>query len=120
MMEEFSLTHLLIIVFVFTIYALTAKGIASVFRISNIPWQLAWVPVVNYIFLLSAAGLSKWLAVGFWIPLVNFGVFGIMFYKLANRLNLGLGYALGFFFFPYIFFPIVGTSINKGKVQLIQ
>lgn len=119
-MSEFSFIHLLLLIFGFALYALTANGIASIFRISNIPWQLAWVPMVNYIFLLSAAGFSKWLAIGFWIPFVNIGIFGAMSYKLAKRLNLGLGYAFGFFFFPYIVFPIVGASIEKGKIQLVR
>ena len=66
------------------------------------------VPVYNIYVMCIIAGKEGWWTVLFFIPIVNI-IIGIMVsLGIAEAFGKGAGYAIGLFFLPFIFYPMLG------------
>ncbi len=79
----------------------------KIFTKAGKPGWASLIPIYSNIVMFRIAKMS-----GFWvlvllIPVVNVVILFIMYYNIAINFNRGLGTALGLYFFPYIFIPIL-------------
>ncbi len=70
-------------------------------------WE-ALVPIYNIYVLTQITGQPWWLVILAVIPLVNIFAMAFLYLNLAQRFGLGLPFAAGLLFLPFIFFPILG------------
>ncbi len=78
-----------------------------IFEKAGKPGWAAIIPIYNLIVLLKIAGQSPWLVILLFIPIINWIVLFILSMGLATAFNKSVLFALGLFFFPYIFYPIL-------------
>jgi hypothetical protein len=85
--------------------------VASVWKIFAKAGQPGWaaiVPIYNLYVLLKVAGKPGWWLILFFIPIVNLVMAIITYVALAQSFGKGAGFAVGIFFLPIIFLPILG------------
>lgn len=51
---------------------------------------------------------SGWMFLLMFVPLVNFVIMVMTYYKMAKAFGKGIGFMLGLMFLPFIFIPILG------------
>ena len=83
-------------------------GMWMIFVKAGKPGWASIIPIYNLVVLLEIVGKPIWWIILMLIPLVNLIVYIIVLVELAKRFGKGIGFALGLFFFPFIFFPILG------------
>lgn len=69
-------------------------------------WWLL-VPFFNIFVILRAAGQPWWFFLLMFVPGINFVVYFLTLYGLAERLGWGWWTAVGLFFFPWFFLPFL-------------
>lgn len=79
----------------------------KVFEKAGEPGWAAIIPIYNFIILLKIVGRPVWWIILFLIPFVNFIILLIVAFDLAKRFGKSAGFALGLFFLPFIFYPIL-------------
>lgn len=72
------------------------------------PGWAAIIPFYNYIVLLRIVGRPIWWIILLIIPIVNVIVWIFIVIDLAHSFGMGGGFAVGLFFLPFIFIPILG------------
>ena len=87
------------------VFAITVAGMWKIFTKAGEPGWAAIVPIYN-IWVLTKIGDSGVL----WFALsVLFGLPVIKIYiDVLDKFGKGIGYALGMFFLPFVFFPLLG------------
>ena len=65
------------------------------------------IPIYNIYILLKVAGRPGWWLLLMLIPLANIIVSILMYLDIAGKFGKGTGFAIGLFFLPIIFFPIL-------------
>lgn len=85
------------------------------------PGALVWIPVFNLIRLLQAAGLSGWLFITFFIPVVNLAVILLMWAKICQTCGKSGWFVLLLFvpavnliFIPYLAFSGDGETVETS------
>lgn len=84
--------------------------VASIWKVFEKAGQPGWsvlVPFYNMYIMLKVAGRPGWWLILILIPLVNLILLVIPF-DIANKFGKGIGYGLGLFFIPFVFYPILG------------
>ena len=67
------------------------------------------IPIFNLYVLVKIAGRPGWwLILIMLVPIVNFIVLIIISVDIAKNFGKDIGFALGLFFLPFIFYPILG------------
>lgn len=106
--------------------AYTIVMIVSMWKIYQKAGKEGWeaiVPIYNIVVLFQIVGLNPWLVVLFFIPVVNFFapiiLYALSSYKLATAFNKDIGYALGLFFLPIIFFPMLAFGSAKYTLNAV-
>jgi hypothetical protein len=98
------------------LYAWMALALSAVFRKSGIePWK-AWVPILNVVVLLQLAGLSPWLVLLAFIPIVNIAflvVFAIALYRVGAAFGFGVGMAV----LGVLLFPVWASIVGWGSAR---
>ncbi len=89
----------------------------KIFQKAGKPGWASIVPIYNMVVLFQILGLNPWLILLFFIPFVN-AIAGIIFkivisYRLALVFNRGTGFAVGLFFLPFIFYPMLAFSNDQ-------
>jgi hypothetical protein len=89
--------------------------IAGMWKIYSKAGKAGWaaiIPIYNLIVLFEITGKPLWWIILFLIPVVNFIapliVMIFVYIALAERFGRGVGTALGLFFLPFIFVPMLG------------
>jgi uncharacterized ion transporter superfamily protein YfcC len=73
------------------------------------------VPVYNYIVLFEIVKLPVWQAILLFIPFVNIYIVVKLTMKLSEVFGKSQGFALGLFFFPIVFYPMLAFDDSKYK-----
>ena len=81
------------------------------------PGWASLVPIYNVVVLLRIIGKPEWWVILMFIPFVNIIIGIIVIYRIALVFGKGIGFALGLFFLPFIFYPILafGKSQDTGQ-----
>ena len=66
------------------------------------------IPIYNYYVLLKIVGRPGWWLILYFIPIVNIVIGIIVLIDTAKSYGKTVGFAVGLFFLPFIFFPILG------------
>ncbi|MFC0196967.1 DUF5684 domain-containing protein, partial [Microbacterium arthrosphaerae] len=100
------------------LYVWTALALSAVFRKSGVePWQ-AWVPILNLIVLLRLAGLSPWLVVLAFIPIVNLA-FLVAWAIALYRVNAAFGHGVGMTVLGILAFPVWASIVGWGSARWV-
>ncbi len=112
-----SLLSVMLVPVMIMIFVLSLVMIIAVWKIftkAGKPGWAALIPIYSNIVLLEIAGMPIW-----WL-LLEFFIFPIVWFinclKLAQNFGKGAGYALGLFFLPFLFFPMLafGSAEYNG------
>ncbi len=95
-------------IFIFLLALLTIAALWKVFEKAGEPGWKSIIPFYNMWVLAEIAGLPGWVGLLAYIPYLGAIVIFYIYYELAKRFNKGVLFALGLFFLPVIFFPILG------------
>jgi hypothetical protein len=98
-------------IYVFVWLAILVFEIASLWMVfvkADEPGWAAIIPIYNYIVLLKVVGRPIWWIILLLIPIVNIIVWIFIVIDLAKSFSMGTGFAVGLFFLPFIFIPILG------------
>jgi hypothetical protein len=91
--------------------------IASLWKLFTKAGKPGWaviIPIYNLIVLLQIVGRPVWwILLIFFVPVVNFIIWIIVLNELSKSFGKGIGYTIGLFFLPIIFFPILGFGSDK-------
>lgn len=80
----------------------------KVFTKAGRPGWAAIIPIFNLYVLIKVAGKPGWWLILFLIPLVNIIISLLVAFGVAESFGKGAGFAIGLFFLPFIFYPILG------------
>jgi hypothetical protein len=90
------------------VFALVVVGFWKVFQKAGHPGWTAIIPIYNLYILTQVAGRPWWWLILYFIPLASL-IPGILIpVDIAKAFGKGIGFALGLFFLPFIFYPILG------------
>jgi len=82
----------------------------KIFTKAGKPGWASLIPIYNTIVLIQIAGMPLWTFLGLFIPMINVIVWFLICLKLAQSFGKGAGYALGLFFIPFIFYPLLAFT----------
>lgn len=91
-------------------------AIVGVWRIFTKAGEAGWkaiIPIYNYYVMCKIVGRPGWWCILFLIPLVNIVALAVISNDLSKAFGHGVGYALGLFFLPFIFLPILGLGSSQ-------
>lgn len=94
--------------FILLIGVVVAIGMWKVFEKAGKPGWAAFIPIYNWIMMMEITGKPTWWVALLFVPIVQFVVMFIVEGELAERFGQSSAYALGLFFLPFIFYPILG------------
>lgn len=79
------------------------------------PGWPALIPIYNVIVLLGIIGRPGWLVVLLLIPLANLVIWIMLCYETSKSYGRGVGYAIGLWCLPFIFFPLLGFTSARYR-----
>lgn len=106
-MEESNVLNIIILVVYLLFIALMLVANWKVFEKAGEPGWACLVPFYNIYVLLRIAGRPGWWLILAFIPIVNL-ILIVTIFDIARRFGKGIGFGLGMFFLPFIFYPILG------------
>ena len=86
------------------LYLLVVAGMWRMFTKAGRPGWPALIPIYNVIVLLGIIGRPGWLVVLLLIPLANLVIWIMLCYETSKSYGRGVGYAVGLWCLPFIFF----------------
>ncbi len=92
----------------FIFLVLYIAGFWKIFDKAGKPGWAAIIPIYNLWVLLEVVGRPGWWIILFFIPFVNFFIWILVSLDLAESFGRGIPYAIGLFFFPFLFSLILG------------
>jgi hypothetical protein len=95
---------------------LIIAGMWMMFEKAGRPGWGAIIPFYNAYLLIKVAGHSGWWLIAFFVPFVNFFVGLWILYGLSKAYGHGFLMWLGFVFFAWIFFPVVGFGGSQYQL----
>lgn len=87
---------------------LMIAGLWKTFTKAGEPGWASIIPIFNTYILLKIAGRPWWWLILFIIPIVSLIIWVIVCLDLSKSFGKGVGFAVGLFFLPFIFFLILG------------
>jgi hypothetical protein len=91
-------------------------GIWRVFTKAGQPGWAVLIPIYNAYVLCKVAGKSGWWVLLLMIPCVGIIASFFVVLGVAQNFGKGVGFALGLFFLPFIFYPILGFGDASYQV----
>ena len=104
-LAAFVMITLLISLVFWVIYAI---GLWKMFTKAGQPGILAFIPLVNWFFIVQVAGKPAWWGLLLCIPVVNIVAWILVFIGIAERFGRGIGTVLGLICLRPIFTCILG------------
>lgn len=98
-------------VFVIVYVLFLVLMVASWWKMFTKAGQPGWasiVPILNLYFLCKVARMSGWWVVALCIPIVNLFALIPVSVNVAKRFGKGVGFGIGLWLLPFIFYPILG------------
>ncbi|MCP2638043.1 DUF5684 domain-containing protein [Microbacterium sp. HD4P20] len=109
---------LLSLLLVAALYVWVALALSAVFRKSGVESWKAWVPILNTVVLLQLAGLSPWLVVLAFVPVIQIA-FIVVFAMAIYRLSIAFGFAIGMTVLGVLLLPVWATIIGFGSARWV-
>jgi hypothetical protein len=97
------------------VYLVMAIGLWTSATKAGVFGLWAVIPLVYCFVFAKMAGKPLWWGLLCLIPLVNIVILLILMFEISKRFGRGVGTALGLFFLPMIFWPIVGLGSAEYK-----
>jgi len=92
---------------------LNFAGLWRVFRKAEVkPWW-SLIPIVNLFGLVKVARLESYWALVLLIPILNLITLAYLVGGISKAFNKPTAYAIGLYFLPFIFYPILGFGNAK-------
>lgn len=85
-------------------------GMWRVFSKAAQPGWAVLIPIYNTYVMLKIADKPGWWLLLMFIPIVNVIIYIITLSGISTGFGKGIGFTIGLFFLPFIFFPILGFS----------
>jgi len=86
----------------------TVAGMWKTFEKADEPGWAAIIPIYNVYVAMKIGGNEWWYLLLLLIPLVNILVNAKIFIDVAKAFDQGIGFGLGIWILPMVFFPILG------------
>lgn len=83
-------------------------GTWKAFEKAGEPGWAAIIPIYNTYVMIKIGGNAWWYLLLLFVPLLNFFVMAKISIDLAEAFDQGLGFGLGLWLLPFVFFPILG------------
>ena len=80
----------------------------KVFEKAGEPGWASLIPIYNVYVMLKIGNNPGWYLVLLLVPVVNLFVTGKLFVDLARSFGKGIGWGLGLWILPFVFFPMLG------------
>lgn len=109
------LVSVIILVLFLAISLMVVFSLWNIFVKAGRSGVLAFIPLYNIVVLLEITGAPLWLLVLFFVPVVNVAMLFVLGYWLSKAFGYDLEFAVGLFFLPFVFLPILAF----GKSQYI-
>lgn len=106
------LIELLIIIFVII-------SLWKVFEKAGQPGWAAIIPFYNLWIMLKIAMKPGWWIILFFIPIANIIVGFLLDMAIAEKFGKGIGFAVGIFFLPFVFIPILAFGDARYSVATV-
>lgn len=100
------------------LYVWVALALSAVFRKSGEEGWKAWVPILNSIVLLQLAGLSPWLVLLTFVPILNIAAV-VVFAIAIHRIGVAFGYGAGMTVLGVLVFPVWASVIGWGSARWV-
>ena len=95
----------------FVIWLVSVVGLWKIFEKAGKPGWGAFIPIYNIILWLEIVRRPGWWIILIYVvPVANIICYFIVISDLAKSYGKGVGFGLGLFFLPLIFFPMLGFS----------
>lgn len=75
-------------------------------------WKI-FIPYYNAVIMLRMSGMSGWWILLLFVPIANFILAIVMMAALARAFGRSGGFAVGLFFLPIVFFPILAFGSSR-------
>jgi len=95
-------------IFGLLIAVIIIAGLWKTFDKANVPGWWAIIPILNIYGILKVAGRPAWWLILFLIPCIEIIIALVVFIDVAQRFGKGMGFALGLWILPFVFFVILG------------
>lgn len=92
-------------------------GGKNIFKKAHKNEKSALYPIANLFTLLEISNMSTFFGILFFIPVINYIVLSIMFYKLGSVFNTSVINRIGLVLFPIIFYPLLAFSDKQYNVN---
>lgn len=111
---NFDFIYLIILaVILILIIILSFLSLYKIFKKANRSGFSAIIPIYNIIVLLELVNRPSWQVVLFFIPILNFVITFRVMNELAASFKKSKGFALGLFFLPVVFLPILAFGNSE-------
>ncbi|MDD6224364.1 MAG: DUF5684 domain-containing protein [bacterium] len=88
-------------------------SLMKIFKKANRSGIYAFIPIYNLVMILEIVNMPKWQVILFFIPLVQFVVYGKVCYRLAKNFRKTDSFAIMTIFFPMISFPLLAFGDSE-------
>lgn len=106
-MAESALSSALLLAYVGMLLVIIAS-MWKVFTKANQPGWAVLIPIYNLYVMMKIGDNSGWLLLLMVIPILNIYAAGKMHVGIAKAFGKGIGWGVGLWFLPFIFFPMLG------------
>ncbi len=90
------------------IAVIVIAGLWKTFDKAGVPGWWAIIPILNIYGILKVAGRPGWWLILFLIPCIEIIIALVVFIDVAERFGKGIGFAIGLWILPFVFFIILG------------
>lgn len=111
--NEFLIPMLIFIGIVIIITIINFIALAKVFKKANRSGIAAIIPIYNILIMLEIVNMPSWYIILFFVPVVNFILPLVLFYKIAKSFRKTNTFALLTMLFPFLFIPIIAFSDSE-------
>jgi Family of unknown function (DUF5684) len=90
------------------VVVIVIAGLWKTFDKADVPGWWAIIPILNLYGILKVAGRPGWWLILFLIPCIDIIIALVVFIDVAERFGKGIGFAIGLWILPFVFFLILG------------
>jgi len=94
--------------FALLVALIVIAGLWKTFDKADVPGWWAIIPILNIYGILKVAGRPAWWLILFLIPCIEIIIALVVFIDVAQRFGKGMGFAIGLWLLPFVFFVILG------------
>jgi Family of unknown function (DUF5684) len=94
--------------FALLVVVIMIAGLWKTFDKADVPGWWAIIPILNIYGLLKVAGRPAWWLLLFLIPCIELIIALVVVIDVAERFGKGIGFAIGLWILPFVFFIILG------------